>query len=175
MPVAILSAGVPAELIPAEPLRSPRDFVPLAVALAWSAGFIHAAVVPEHFGESFPQGAFFVLAACLQFTWGGFAYRGPRPRVLLAGAFGSCFVAALWLISRTIGALAGLDKWEAEPVGMLDVLATLDELALAGLVVLILRDRYRLTTHRLLMTSILVGLLVTASVFGPTVASHHHG
>ena len=155
-------------------VRSPKDFLPLAVGLSWGAGFIHASAIPEHIGESWLHGAFFVVAATLQLIWGGLAYRSADMRVLRAGALGSLALAALWLVSRTVGTPEGFGGWETEAPGLLDVLATLDELTLAGLICLMLSDRKSLTTNRLLMSSIVVGMLLTASLVGPMLVSHSH-
>ena len=154
--------------------RSSEELLPLAVGLAWGAALIHASAIPEHIGESWLHGAFFVLAATLQLVWGACAYRNPGPRALKIGALGSLALVAAWLISRTAGAPEALDSWETEPVGLLDLLATLDELALAGVVWLMLSARARLTTNRLLMASTVVGVLLTATVAGPMLASHSH-
>lgn len=176
-----LAGPIPTEHPPREqlegalPIRAPADLLPLVVGLAWASGFIHAFVIPDHFGESALHTSFFVVVASLQLIWGARAYRDPGRRVLLAGAIGSCVIAAIWLISRTIGAPTGLDAWETEAFGALDVLATVNELALAGLVALILRGRLRLTTHRMLLTSTVVGVLVMASLLAPMLTSHSHG
>ena len=115
-----------------------------------------------------------MLAATLQLIWGAMVLRGADSRVLRAGAIGSLGLAALWLISRTLGAPDGLGGWDTEPPALLDVLATLDELALAGIVWLMLGTSQRLTTNRLLMASTLVGILLTSSLVGPMLVSHEH-
>ena len=155
-------------------VRSGRDFLPLAVGLSWGAAFIHASAIPEHLGESWLHGAFFVVVAALPFIWGGLVLRGGDSRVLRAGAIGRLGLATLWLISRTLGAPDGRGGWDTEAPGLLDVLATLDELALAGMVWLMLGTSHRLTTNRLLMASTLVGILLTSSLVGPMLVSHEH-
>lgn len=161
-----------------EDSRAWKDFVPLAAALAWGAGCIHATITPEHFGESWAFGLFFVIAASVQFLWGLWAYRDPSRRVLAIGAIGSCAIAAIWLLSRTVGVPVTLGSWQREPIEGLDVLATLDELATAALIAAILAfhraERHLPTTSRLRTAAIVVGVLVTASILGPMLGAHHH-
>ena len=160
------------------PIRKWNDFVPLAAALAWGAGAIHAVVTPEHFDESLAYGLFFVVAATAQFLWGAWAYCDPSRRVLKIGAIGSCVIATVWFLSRTIGAPVTLGSWQREPIEALDVLATVDELATAILIAAILglrgAGRYAPTTSRLRLAAILVGVLVTASLLAPMLGANHH-
>lgn len=153
-----------------------RELLLFTAALAWAAAFIHATVISEHFNECWAFGAFFVVVACSQFLWGIWAYRSPRRRVLLGGALGNVAVAALWTISRTSGLPFGPDRWHAEAVGAADVLATLDELAIAVLVVMILnlRGAVSLTPTRVRLASSLIGALLFASLLGPMLGANHH-
>lgn len=159
------------------PLSRPQaDLIPLVAALAWGAAFVHAAVTPEHFAEEpLLHGLFFVVVATLQLIWGAMAYRRPSRRVLLAGVRGNCLLIAIWLLSRTTGLPAGLDSWQREPVAFPDVVATLDELAVVLLVAgMLAPGGLRLTNQRLRLASIVVGILLTASLFAP-LGAHHHG
>ena len=78
----------------------------------------------------------------LQLAWAEAVRRRPGDRRLLAaGAAGNLAVAGVWAMSRVVGVPVGPERFEAEPVGLKDVLATLDELAIAALVALLLLRR----------------------------------
>jgi hypothetical protein len=110
-----------------------------AAALSVAAGLIHASVTVVHFREFWLFGLFFAIAAPLQVVWGEMVRRRPWDRrLLLAGAGANVAVALLWLVSRTVGLPIGPEAGEVEGVGLKDVLATADELALALVVALVL-------------------------------------
>jgi hypothetical protein len=124
-PNALESSAGPARL---------EDALFLASGLAWAAGVIHLEVAIPHFSEFALFGAFFVCLGIAQFLLGIAIYRRPMRGVLLVGAGISLAVAGLWVASRTVGLPIGPEPWTAEPVGVLDSLATADELLLALIV-----------------------------------------
>ena len=67
---------------------------------------------------------FFVLTTLAQLAWTWYAWPGPGPALLRAGAIGNAAVLALWLVSRTVGLPA------REPVGPWDVAAVVWELVI---------------------------------------------
>src|SRR4051794_31118030 len=73
-----------------------------AAVLAIAAGMIHAVAAVGH-AEHWLFAAFFATLAVAQCTWGALVYRGADRRLLVAGAWGSAAVAALWLVTRTVG------------------------------------------------------------------------
>jgi hypothetical protein len=96
-----------------------------------------------HFREFWLFGLFFAVVTPLQLLWAGLVRRRPADRRLLAtGGAGSLAVACTWAISRVVGLPIGPERFQAEAVGLKDVLATLDELSIAALVTaLVLRRR----------------------------------
>jgi hypothetical protein len=75
----------------------------------------------------------------LQLAWSELVRRRPRDaRLLAAGALGNAMIAAVWTVSRTGGLPVGPRAGEAEPVGVKDLVATVDELMCALVVALIL-------------------------------------
>lgn len=106
-----------------------------AAVVAIAVGLIHAVAGVDHFGEYW----LFGLLATAQLGWGALVYRGASRRLLVAGAAGSAAVALVWLASRTVGLPIGPHAGSPERVGPLDVLATLDELAVVAIVLALLR------------------------------------
>jgi hypothetical protein len=111
----------------------------LACGLAWLAGLIHIQAAIDHFDEYVPYALLFIVLAAAQLLWGVALYRGRGRRLLYAGLLGSVAVIVAWLASRTVGLPFGPDLGSPEPVGILDVVATIDELAIAALMTLALR------------------------------------
>jgi hypothetical protein len=99
-------------------------------------------VIAAHFREYWLFGLFFAVIAPLQLAWAYLASRpAVRAAVLVAGAVGNLTVALVWLVSRTVGLPIGPDAWQAESVHLPDVVATLDEIAIALLAAALLRPR----------------------------------
>jgi hypothetical protein len=94
------------------------------------AAAVHASVCSDHFRESFAFGVFFVIAAALQAVWAVLVCVRPTRALLVAGAAGNASLVLVWALSRTVGLPIGPEIWHPEPVSMLDMIATLLEVAL---------------------------------------------
>lgn len=115
--------------------RTEMSLVRSAAALSLGAALIHASVIAIHFREYWLFGLLFAITAVGQFVWAGIVWTRPAsPRLLVSGAVANLAVAVVWLVSRTAGLPIGPDAGDHEAVGVHDVLATTDELALAGIV-----------------------------------------
>ena len=111
------------------------DRLLLACGLAWGAGLIHIQAAIDHVDEYVPFSVFFILLAAAQFLWGFAISRRPTPRLLSAGAIVSLMVVGVWILSRTSGVPVGPEPWTPEPVGLIDSIASADEVLLALIVV----------------------------------------
>jgi hypothetical protein len=139
----MMSATARGAVVPAdEPAGSARalpaaldDSLFLAIVLSWVAAAIHVVAAFDHAEEAASHAVFFALLAVAQVAWGIAVYRQGGRAVLVSGVVLSILVAILWAASRTTGLPIGPERWTAEPVGALDVLATGSELALAAIVV----------------------------------------
>ena len=157
--------------------KARRELEVDAAVLAVAAGLIHAVAGVSHLGEYWLFGVFFALLAVAQVGWGALVYRGASRRVLVAGAAGSAAVALLWLVTRTVGLPFGPHAGSPEPVGVLDVLATLDEQVVVAIVLALvrfprLRPRVILAAAR---TGPVVGMvLAMASLVSLTLGVHAH-
>src|SRR4051794_36769681 len=160
-----------------EPTGAAHDAVAYAtagVALSAAAGLIHLWVAPEHFGEAWPVGTFFVLAGAGQLAFAVVLARGLRTSGLLVGVAANTGLVWLYVLSRTVALpflpahheghvehlpVAGatgsgvpvFPQSTIEPVGILDMTCLLAELTLIVMLVSILpRAPRRLTTNALM-------------------------
>jgi hypothetical protein len=162
------SAGTPAaSSAPTPATRELDERLFIACGLAWITGLIHAQAAIEHIDEYALYALFFVVLAATQCAWGIAIYRAPSRTLLSAGAILSLGVAALWLITRTSGLPIAPQPWTPEPVGALDSIATGNELVLALLVFIHLRQKRPGTLARVgaaLTTTAALGLILLSSL-----------
>jgi hypothetical protein len=118
----------------AAPIAAREEIVLYLASFSLVAGIIHLVASVDHFEHVWWYGAFFVLLAAFQLAWGIRVFRRPTPGILLLGAAVSAVVVAIWIVSRTVGVPFGPEAWDPETVGAIDVGATVDELAIIGLV-----------------------------------------
>ena len=103
----------------------------LAAALSIGAAALHAWVAPEHFEEWWGYGAFFAFTALAQGFFAIALLRTSWRWLIPVGIAGNLFFIALYVVARTAGIpLIGPHAGEVEPVGGVDVVSKLLELAL---------------------------------------------
>jgi len=148
-------------------VRLPPDTITLTTAVSLMAGAVHAVASVEHL-----LGVFFLAAAVFQIAWGVAVYRGTSPQWLRAGAIVNGVIIGVWILSRTVGLPVGPEPWTPETVGILGVMAVLDEALIVVLATRVLpvrrRDR-RLVALAVPAAATLTVLSLTATVLG----SHH--
>jgi hypothetical protein len=103
------------------------------------SGGTHVVVAPEHFGEWWLYGTFFVGLATVQTAGAVAAVVRPSRRLWLGLVVVSLATIALWAVTRTVGLPFGPEPGEAETAGPLDILASIAEVATAGAAVIVLR------------------------------------
>jgi len=155
-----------------------------------AAAIIHFVVAPEHFAESWAHGIFFILIGCTQLLY-AITLVAPRlwatkPRAFfLSGILGNSALILIYILSRTIGIPIGQHADHIEPVGLIDLLCQLFELAAILLLYVLLFTLYarssirdRVTKPPLIPAAILLALLAacgTAPQFtAPTVQPNAH-
>jgi hypothetical protein len=164
------------------PAWSPASAWPeltLAV-MSLGAAAIHFAVVGDHFDEWAVFGLFFAVVAWLQAAWAlAVVVAGSRP-LLVAGAVGNAIVAAVWVVSRTVGLPIGPEPGAPEAVSFIDVVSTVLEVLIVGLVVLLVArpsSTARLSGRAGLITAAALSLLVvpvTTIAMATAIGHGHH-
>ena len=162
---------------------SARKTVRYAAALSLTAASIHLWAAPEHLGEWWGYGTFFLATALGQGLYGvALLLHGlGRPRsLLLLGAVGNLAIVVLYVLTRTVGVpLLGPHAGEVEGVAPLDLAATTSELVLVVALAALARDRDLLGGRRgtaafgLALALFAYGMLHDASHQDPP--PHHHG
>lgn len=121
--------------------RRPSMALRGAAALSMVAALIHLWVTPEHFGEWWGYGLFFLLAAVAQSLYAAALLLVPRWPIFLLGIAGNLAIILLWVVTRTLGIpLFGPEAGEVEGVGLLDLSATFTQLALVVVLAVLARD-----------------------------------
>lgn len=111
-----------------------RETQVLLASLAWATSLIHVLAAAHHYREWVLYGVFFTILAPAQAIWGGLVFQhSENRRVLLIGGAANLLIAVVWAVSRTTGIPIGPTPWQPESVGWHDVMATLNELAMAGI------------------------------------------
>jgi hypothetical protein len=127
------------------PMSAHKKWLYAAAGLSALAGFIHVLAAPEHFEEWIGYGMFFFAAAAAQILFALMlaAYAdNPHRDLLIAGIAGNAAIILLWLITRTLGIpFFGPEAGEVEPLGVLDSLSKITELALIACLAVLLRRR----------------------------------
>ncbi|HZT66575.1 MAG TPA: hypothetical protein VFA11_12385 [Acidimicrobiales bacterium] len=103
-------------------------------AVAWTAaaGVVHfvATTLPDHHADPLLL-SFFLGAGVAQLTWALAVARRPTPALLVGGAAMNLAIAAIWVVSRTVG-IPFVNGGSPEAVGFADVASTLLEVAAAA-------------------------------------------
>jgi hypothetical protein len=161
-----------------QPARAPRSETYGALgALSIVTGVLHAKAMVDHASHYWPFGVCFGLLTCWQTGWGVRAYRAQLSRrALVAGAWVNVAVVLVWLTSRTVGVPIGPWAGEPEALGMIDIMASLDELVIVAMVASLV-SATRLPGLAWLRGAYAVRLgimLSSASLFATTIGGHTH-
>ncbi len=100
-------------------------------ALTLGAAGIHFAMAPDHFGEWWLFGVFFVTSAWLQIGLGALVVMRPSKQLFRFGFVIQSAILVLWVVTRTSGLPIGPGHWTAEPVAAVDSICSGFELAAA--------------------------------------------
>lgn len=140
--------------------------VQAAAAASFAAALVHGSVIASHVREYWAFGLFFAIVTPLQVLWAGLAWTRPDDdRLLRIGAIGNAAVVLIWLASRIFGLPVGPSPWQPEAIGIKDLIATYDEIAVVLLVALLLGGR-RAPVWFLTLTWGLVAVSVVAMFVG---------
>lgn len=121
-------------------MRITRKILYVAVALTVVAASMHAWAMPEHFGEWWGYGVFFLLVAAAQGFYGVALLRRAGPSLFLLGIAGNLAVVVLYIVTRTVGIpFFGPHAGVVEELGVLGLSATVIEVTLVIALVASLR------------------------------------
>ena len=151
-------------------------------AAAVGAGAIHLAFAREHLAEYLPLGLGFVAAGVFQLLWGAVVAVRDSPRWLYAGGVLSLVVVGVYLLSRTVGLPLGPEAFEAEAVGLSDLICCALEVPV-GLAAIALARHPRALRRRLGLRwaaalaagFVLVGSASTTAIAVGGAHVHEHG
>lgn len=141
----------------------------LIAAISCSIALLHASAAVGHLSESALYFALFMALAIFQLAWGIAVGATATPRrLLLAGALANAGVVAVWVGSRTLGLPIGPDLGHPEAIGIPDLVATVDGVAL------ILTSGVMLTRRGSLPGRVVatICLLIVVSLFAFLVFAH---
>jgi hypothetical protein len=161
--VSVFAAARPGGQVP---LRARSEPALLVASLAWTAAIMHAAASVQHVAEWPLAAAFFGALAVAQVGLGLWLWTRPDARALAAAAAGSAAVVLLWTVSRTTGLPFGPEAGHPESVGVLDVMASADELLLAACAVALMHDRGHRLVRPMVMRAALIASLAAAMLAG---------
>jgi hypothetical protein len=132
----------------------------LVAGLSLGVGIVHLMMSPEQLGEWWGYGFFFMFAGLAQITYGLLLFLlpwlhqdtakflrsdSPTARLLYAwGAWAYLGVAALFIVTRTIGVPAGPQAGRVQPITTLGLITTAVELVLAVLLLALTRQSYKI-------------------------------
>ncbi len=127
----------------------------LCVGLAAGAALIHVSATVDHARYALLFSVFFACLVAAQLAWAAALLITPSGGVLRAGLLLNAGVVAVWAFTRTLGPPLGPEPWHPEAVGVLDALATIDELAIVALLCGLLRPALRLSAPLLVALSLM--------------------
>src|SRR6266704_3667027 len=118
--------------------RSPARLYSVALLTAGAAS-IHISAAVNHLPEYLPWGIFFICLAMAQVAVAAVVVLVPSRSLFVAASVGTAGVIGVWVISRTVGVPLAPVPWSPEPIGALDLTATLIEAVSIVLFVLLIR------------------------------------
>jgi len=132
----------------------------VAVAALFGAELLHTVMIPVHVREWAPAGWFFLLVSVLEGAVAAALLFAPtRPAIRFAIGL-SLATVAVWIVSRTVGIPFGPFAFVREPVGTVDMAATVLELATVAALAAGPWARWR-RTGRVLVAGLAAVLAVT--------------
>jgi hypothetical protein len=162
----------------AEGALSTSTFRAVAILSGAAAG-IHLGVAPQHFGEWWGYGTFFVLAALGECALVALLALRPRAWVVQAGIWATLATMLMYLLSRTSGIPLGPATGVVEPVELPGLAATAAEAALVIVLCGLLAGRERrYTLNALGLVGAALWLAALTGALAPPaqpVASAHSG
>ncbi len=156
--------------------RRPARLYSVALLTAGAAA-IHISAAVNHLPEYLPWGVFFIFLAIAQVALAVAVVLVPGRGLFVAALVGTAGIIGVWVISRTVGLPFAPVPWSPEPIGALDLTATLMEAISIVLFVLLIRRpprprtrgrvRIAIATSPAALLSVLAGWLAAGTALNP--------
>lgn len=131
-----------------------------AAVLSLAAAYVHLAYMPSHFGQWWGYGLFFLATGVGQALFVPVILYRPRTWVVLVGIAGNLAIVCMYVVSRTAGVPVGPHAHVAERAGAIDLATTGAEIALIGVLLVMLgRGARRWIVNGLLAVGVLLWVL----------------
>lgn len=148
-------------------------------ACSLGAAALHFAALGAHWSESWLYGVFFAGVAWFQALWAAWVVHRPTRAALTVGVVGNAVVAAVWVLSRTVGVGVGPAR-EPEAVGFADGLATVLALLVVAVGVALLaaapERRWAPASGRAVLGAVVSATIVAVTMaIGTPGSSAQHG
>jgi len=141
-------------------LSGPWLAAPVAAVLSLLAGWVHLAYWESHWQEWWGYGAFFIATGAGQALFAPVVLRWPRPWLLLVGIAGNLAIVGTYVMSRTVGVPIGTHANVAERAGAVDLATTAAEIALAGVLLMMVgRTARRVVINTMLLAGALLWVM----------------
>lgn len=128
---SLVMAALPI-LVGAALLSRSRNVAAPVVLFSAAAGFVHAVVTPEHFGEDLAVGLFTLAVTLGQMAVVVAGLHRPSRALWASAAAGNTVVLAIWALSRTTGLPVGPAPGTPEVIGLLDLACAAYEFAIVA-------------------------------------------
>src|SRR3954469_14447099 len=119
----------------------------LSIAVAW----VHLAYTASHLREWWAYGAFFLATGAGQALFAPLVLRRPAAWLIATGIAGNLAIVGMYVVSRTAGPPLGPHAHVPERAGAIDLATTASEIALVGVLLVLLPARQRRLAANLLL------------------------
>ncbi|MEA2255920.1 MAG: hypothetical protein QOG35_1965 [Solirubrobacteraceae bacterium] len=119
-------------------LRSQWLAARTAAVLSLAAAWIHLAYIESHWRDWWAYGAFFLVCGIAQAAFVPAILRWPQKPLVLVGIAGNLAIVGMYVVSRTVGVPMGPHARVAEAAGAVDLACTAAEIALIGVLLVML-------------------------------------
>ncbi|MEA2251821.1 MAG: hypothetical protein QOI62_1104 [Solirubrobacteraceae bacterium] len=119
-------------------LRSQWLAARTAAVLSLAAAWIHLAYIESHWRDWWAYGAFFLACGIAQGLFVPAILRWPQRSLVLVGIVGNLAIVGMYVVSRTAGVPMGPHARVAERAGAIDLACTAAEIALIGVLLVMI-------------------------------------
>ena len=127
----------------ASALHAPWLAARVAAGLSLLAGWVHLAYMSSHFADWWAYGLFFLAVGAGQAVFAPAILYRPSRWLVIVGLVGNAAVVTMYVVTRTSGVPMGPHEGVVEHAAPIDLATTAVEVALIGLLLVMLGPRVR--------------------------------